>query len=61
MVHRLSHGPATWSQLLGAASAASAVRRTLARKFLRQLVRDGLVIEPTKFGQLYRLAPLDKP
>lgn len=61
MVHRLSRAPATWLQLLEAAGATSAVRRALASKFLRQLVRDGLVIEPTKAGQLYRLAPLDKP
>lgn len=61
MVHRLARAPATWPELLEAAGATGAVRKGMASRFLRQLVRSGVVIEPDKAGQLYRLAPLDKP
>ena len=56
MIYRLDRGPATWSQLLDASGAAHVRARTLASRQLRQLVRAGLVVEPAKAGEPYRLA-----
>lgn len=56
MVYRLSRGPATWVELLDASGASHTRARTLASKFLRQLVRQGVVVEPVKAGEPYKLA-----
>lgn len=60
MIHRLTRGPATWEQLMEAAGATNRGRRIVAKGFLRQLVRTGLVIAPDKTDQPYKLAPIDR-
>lgn len=61
MIYRLARGPATWAELMDASGAAHVRARTMASRFLRQLVRTGVVKEPAKAGQPYKLAPLDNP